>query len=107
MLGQDFHPGVIVLVCLKSPSDYDFPEFGEIIYVLVPDESKLLVVKRLCTDYYSQHYNAYCVTKSSNFALVDVGELAIHDVFHLYRLSSDSSQYYIVVRSCNHVEVCI
>lgn len=47
VLGQDFHPGVIV--CLKSPSDYDFPEFGEIIYVLVPDESKLLVVKRLCT----------------------------------------------------------
>ena len=102
VLGQTFHPGVIV--CLKSPTDSELPEFGEVIHILVPEESKLLVVRRVYSNYYSGHYNAYAVHKSSDTAMVNVCDLALHDVFHLYKLSS---MYYVVVRSCNHVEICI
>ena len=100
VLRQTFRPGVIV--CLKAPSDADFPEFGEIIQVFVPEESKLLLVRKLLTDCYCEHYNSYSVNKSSSYALTSVGELAIHDVFHLYR---SSASYFIVIRSCNHVEM--
>ena len=100
VLGQTFQPGVVV--CLKAPSDVDFPEFGEVTQVLVPDESKLLLVKKLHTECYSELYNAYSVNKSQNYALTSIGELAIHDVYHLYR---SSSELFVVVRSCNHVEM--
>lgn len=91
-------------MCLTAPCDNDFPEFGEIIHVLVPDDSKLLLVKKFNTDSYSAHYNAYCVTKSSVFTVVNITELALHDVFHPYKVLSS---YYIVVRSCSHVELSI
>ena len=102
ILGQTFRPGVIV--CLKSPSDNDFPVFGEVVQVLVPNELKFLLVRELDTTFYYAHFNAYNVTKSSNYALVDIGSLAIHDVFHLYK---SSSLLFVVVRSCNHVELCV
>ncbi len=99
VLGQTFSPGVIV--CLKAPSDADFPEFGGVTHVFVPDESKLLLVRKLYTDCYCEHYNAYSINKSF-YTFISVGELAIHDVFHLYRSSAHS---FVVVRSCHHVEM--
>ena len=102
VLGQKFHRGVVV--CLKAPSNSDFPEFGEVSHVLVPEETILLLVRKYHTDCYCSHYNAYCVTKSADYILVSVPELALHDVFHPYNVSSS---YFIVIRSCCHIEVCI
>lgn len=102
VLGQDFRRGVVV--CLKTPCDDDFPEFGEVTHILVPEESKILLVQKFLTRFYSEHYNAYCVVKTSEFTLVSVGDLALHDVFHPYNVESS---YYIVVRSSTHVEMCL
>ena len=102
VLGQDFHRGIVV--CLKAPCDDDFPEFGEVTHILVPEESKLLLVQKFLTGSYSEHYNAYCVTKTSYFTLINVGDLALHDVFHPY---SVLSSHYIVVRSSTHVEMLV
>ena len=71
-------------------------------HVLVPQDSKILLVQKFLTDSYSEHYNAYLVVKTSNFSLVSVSDLAIHDVFHPYTLLSS---HYIVVRSSTHVEM--
>lgn len=102
VLGKKFCRGVVV--CLKAPCDNDFPVFGEITHILVPEESKLLLVKKFDTGSYSKHSNAYCVTKSTNFTVVSVDQLALHEVFHPYNVLSS---YYIVVRSSSHVELCI
>lgn len=102
VLGQCFRSGVVV--CLKAPSNGDYPEFGAVTHVLVPEESKMLLVMKFSTGSYCSHYNAYCVTKTATFIVVNVDELALHDVFHPYQMSS---MYYIVVRSCYHVELYV
>ncbi len=81
VMGKKFHRGVVV--CLKAPCDDDFPEFGEVMKIFVPEESKLLLVRKFHTGSYCNHYNAYCVTKLSSFTVVSVTELALHDIFHI------------------------
>lgn len=102
MLGQDFCPGVCV--CLQAPSDDGYPEFARVMNVFVPDESKLLLVRMLATESYSPHKNAYCITKTSDYSIVKIDELAIHEVFTLYTLSSGS---YMVIRSYCHTEIFV
>ena len=102
VLGQDFRPGVCV--CIQAPSDNDYPVFASVMYVLVPDELKFLLISIYDTQSYSQHHNAYCVTKTSKYSVVCISELAIHDVFETYILSSGS---YVVIRSCCHTEVFV
>lgn len=100
ILGKKFHKGVVV--CLLAPCDNDFPQFGEVTHVLVPEESKLLLVRKFHTHAYINHFNAYHITKLARYAVIDVTELALHDLFHPYNISST---YYVVVRSCSHVEL--
>ena len=102
MLGQDFRPGVCV--CIQAPSNHDYPLFGRVMHVLVPEELKFLLIQIFDTLSYSQHHNAYCVVVTSQYAVVRVSELAIHDVFETYALSSGS---YVVIRSCCHTEVFV
>ena len=102
VLGHTFKSGVVV--CLRAPSDNEYPQFGEIVHVFVPDESKVFLVRELITESYCSHYNSYNVSKTSSFTALTVDELALHDVFHIYKLSS---LYYITIRSCCHVELFI
>ena len=102
VLGQEFRSGVVV--CLKAPSNECFPKFGQVIHVLVPDEMKLLLVKLFDTESYSQHHNAYCVNMTSDYSIISVDKLALHDVFCLYKLASITL---IVVRSCCHTDLFI
>ena len=74
------------------------------IYVLVPEELKFLLIQIYDTQSYSQHHNAYCVAMTSKYSVVLISELAIHDVFETYILSSGS---YVVVRSYCHTEVSV
>lgn len=102
MLGQDFHQGVCV--CLQAPSDDSYPKFACVTQVLVPEGSKLLLVRLLKTDSYSQHRNAYCVSMAPDYAIISITELALHDVFTMYTISSVS---YMIIRSCCHVEMFV
>ena len=92
VLGQTFHPGVIV--CLKAPSDDDFPEFGEVTQVFVPDELKLLLVRKLHTDCYSEHYNAYNIKAMHSLVLVNWQ-------FMMCFTCTDHQNIFVVVRSCS------
>lgn len=102
VLGQDFRPGVTV--CLQAPCDDDYPKFARVMHVLVPEEFRLLLVRVFNTESYSQHHNAYCVTMTSHYAVIRIDELALHDIFNIYILSSIS---YVVVRSCCHIELFV
>lgn len=102
MLGHDFYPGVCV--CIQAPSDDDYPEFACVVNVLVPQDSKLLLVRMLTTDSYSLHRNAYCVSMTSHYKIIRIEELAIHDVFTIYTQSSVS---YLIIRSCCHAEIFV
>ena len=72
------------------------------VYILVPEELKVLLLRLYSTDGYSQHMNAYTVTPTTSYDVIRIHELALHDVFTVHTLSSLS---YVVVRSCCHVEV--
>ena len=72
--------------------------------ILVPEESKILLVQKFSTGFYSPHYNAYCVYKTSDYCLVNVNDLAIHDVFQPYDVFS---LLYVVVRSHTQVDMFI
>ena len=99
ILGQTFNPGDIV--CLEAPNDSDYPVFAQVLAIIVPDDNKFLLVRKLLTQLYSSHLNAYKVSKLSCFNIVTVSELALHDVFSIYKSS------YIVVRSCCNVELLV
>ena len=62
VLGQIFRPGDFV--CLEMPSDDNYPTFGQIVFIIVPEDFKLLIVKKLKTESYSAHLNAYSVITS-------------------------------------------
>ena len=53
---MELHHGAV-----KPPCDDAFPEFSEVKYVLVPDGHKSLLVKKLYTSTYSNHFSAYNV----------------------------------------------
>ena len=65
VFGKKFERGVVV--CLRAPRDDDLPEFGEIVNIIVPEESKLLLVRKFHTTAYCNHYYAYSVTKLSSY----------------------------------------
>ena len=100
VLGTKFHPGA--LVCLKVPADEDYPLFAEVKYIFVPDDTKLLLVKKLSTTSFSNHYNAYHVSPTPSYCLVNVTDLALHQVFYLCTIGS---AYYVTIKSCHHVEL--
>lgn len=102
ILGQEFYPGICV--CIQAPSDNDFPIFARVMCVLVSEDLKFLLVQTFNTEFFSQHHNAYCVTLASQYLIIRVSELALHDVFVTYSLLSAS---YIVVRSCCHAEIFV
>ena len=99
ILGKEFRPGAIV--CLRPPSNESYPLFGEIIRVFVPNHEKTFLVRMYNTVQYSSHYNAYEITQCSQFRVVCLKQLAIHDVFHKYHLKTCS---YIIIKSFHHVE---
>ena len=99
ILGKEFRPGAIV--CLRPPANEEYPVFGEIIKIFVPNDEKTFLLHVYNTEMYSSHYNAYEVTRSSQFRVVPLEKLAIHDVFHKYHLKP---KMYIVIRSFHHVD---
>ena len=88
-------------MCLEAPSDSGYPGFAKVLSIIVPDDNKFLLVRKLLTQSYSSHLNAYEISKSLDFELVSVSDLALHDVFSVYGSS------YIVVRSCCAVDLFI
>lgn len=76
--------------------------FGQVAQILVPCDFKFLLVRKYFTTRYSQHYHAYHVEKTPDFSVVNITDLAIHEVFHVYKLLSCE---YVTVRSCNHVDL--
>ena len=88
MLGKEFRPGAII--CLQSPSNTDFPIFGEITRIFVPNDTKKLLVQLYDTENYSPHYNGYQVAKIDQFRVVSLDQLEVyHKYCHLtYMLSS-------------------
>ena len=102
-LGQEFRRGAVV--CTKQPCDEDYPEFMEVSHVLVHEEAKYLVLKKLETVSFSHHYFAYPLETLEDYTcmLLSVCNLALQ-VFHKYCIGSS---FYVVVRSCDHVEFLI
>ena len=92
------------MVCVKRPSDDDYPDFGEVSRVLIHEEAKYLVLKKFATVTFSHHYFAYEVAPLQDYMLLSVCDLAIHQVFHKYYAQSN---FYVVVRSCDHVELLV
>ena len=51
-----------VVVCCDFDESTDMPTFGEITdIVITPSQEVLFVMQTLVTDYFEQHYFAYCV----------------------------------------------
>ena len=78
--------------------------FGEVVHIPIHDNVKYFVVKLLITTEFSHHYFAYKVMFSDNFEVVKLSKLALHQVLHKYRVLSN---YYVVIRSCSHVELIL
>ena len=91
-------------MCTKRLSDDDYPDFGEVSHILVYKDAKYLVLKEFETVTFSHHYFAYQVEPLQDFVLLSVCDLAIHQVFHKYCIES---RLYVVVKSCDHVELLI
>ena len=64
-LGQKFRGGDVV--CLQAPLDISCPTFGQKIWILVPEDLKILVVKKLRTEAYLSNYNAYHINGSIEY----------------------------------------
>ena len=73
--GMEVHRGAVV--CVKPPCDNAFPEFSEVKYVLVPDGHKSLLVKKLYTSTYSNHFSAYIVETTLHWNIVSVADLGL------------------------------
>lgn len=91
-------------MCTKRPSDHDYPDFGEVSHILVHEEAKYVVLKKFETTNFSHHYFAYEIEPMEDFMLLSVCDLAIHQVFYKYCVVSN---FYVVVKSCDHVELFI
>ena len=89
------------MVCVTPPTSLELPTFGEVVRVLIHDDTKELLLCLYNTEAYSQHFNAYQVVKSNQFSLVSITQLGIFEVYHKYSVSSHS---YVVIKSYHHVE---
>ena len=96
-LGQEFRCGG--MVCVERPKDTEYPVFGEILHVILIDDVKYLAV-HLYSAEFCQHYYAYKVRSTNSFVVVTVNKL----VFHKYNVLSE---LLVVVRSCDHIELCV
>ena len=100
-LGQEFQPGGIV--CVQKPSDSEYPVFGEIQHIIVVEDLKYLAVK-LYSSEFCFHYFAYKVCSTDSFQIIPITKLALHQVYHKY---SVLSQNFVIIRSCDHIELQI
>ena len=100
MLGVEFRPRA--LVCLKAPSDSNFPVFGEIQHIIISEDSKIFLIQVYETDFFSHHFNSYCIKNTTTYTIIDVRSLKMHQVFHKYYIRST---IYVTIRSCNTVEL--
>ena len=100
-LGQEFRPGA--MVCVQKPSDSEYPVFGEVQHIIVVDDIKYLAVE-LHSSEFSFHYFAYKVSSNHSFQIVPITKLALHQVYHKYNVSSYT---FVVIRSCDHIELLI
>ena len=99
-LGQEFRSGAIV--CTKRPSDNDFPEFGEVVKILLHEDAKYLLLKKMNTICFSHHYYSYKIEPLIECTLVLICSLSLHQVFHKYYANSE---YFVVVRILTmHIE---
>ena len=95
-----------VVVCCDFDESTDMPTFGEITdIVITPSQEVLFVMQTLVTDYFEQHYFAYCVHRV-------YGELYIYrpsELLDPYPLilsrtfSSNSSNSGLFVRTKHHL----
>ena len=76
--------------------------FGEVIHIPVQHDVKYFVVRLLSTIDFSHHFFAYKVMSTENYEVVALSKLALHQVLHKYCVLSN---YYVVLRSCDHVEL--
>ena len=78
--------------------------FGEVIHIPIQDDVKYFVVRSLITTEFSHHFFAYKVMSTESYEVVLLSKLALHQVLHKYCVLSN---YYVVVRSCDHVELIL
>ena len=98
-MGKEFRPGAIV--CTTPPSNLDYPTFGEIIRIFIPNDTKQFLVSLYHTEKYSAHFNSYQVVKTNQFSIISIRKLAIHDVYHKYFVPP---HMYVVIKSYHHIE---
>ena len=98
--GCEFRPGAIV--CLKRPCDNEFPLFGEILHIILLNDMKYLLVQQMEAQCFDYHFYSYPINPLSEHRLVNICDLAMHQVLHKYCVNYT---YYVVVRSCDHVEL--
>ena len=100
-VGQEFRPGA--MVCMQKPSDNEYPVFGEIKHIIIVDDVKYLAVE-LYSSEFCFHYFAYKVCSILSFQIIPITKLAIHQVYHKYSVSFHN---FVVIRSCDHIELLI
>lgn len=100
-VGQEFRPGA--MVCMQKPSDNEYPVFGEIKHIIIVDDVKYLAVE-LYSSEFCFHYFAYKVCSILSFQIVPITKLVIHQVYHKYSVSFHN---FVVIRSCDHIELLI
>ena len=78
--------------------------FGEVIYIPIQDDVKYFVVRSLITTKFSHHFFAYKVMFTESHEVVLISKLALDQVLQKYCVLSN---YYVVVRSRDHVELIL
>ena len=78
--------------------------FGEIVHIPLQDNLKYFVLSLFTTVEFSHHFFAYNIVSSEEYKVVELSQLALHQVLHKYHIMS---KYYVIVRSCSHVELLI
>ena len=99
ILGNKFCLGAIV--CVNPPTNSEYPTFGEIVCIFVPDDSKKLLLHLYNIQTYSLHFNAYLIVQNTQFSVLSICQLEIHEVYHRYMVSPHT---YISIKSYHHVE---
>jgi hypothetical protein len=85
---------------VSPPTNSEYPIFGEIVRIFVPNDTKQLLLRSYDTETYSAHFNAYQVTQNNQYSIISVSQLGIHEVYHRYIVSPHS----YVLKSYHHVE---
>ena len=99
VLGKEFRPGAVV--CATSPSNLEYPTFGEIIRIFISNDIIHFLVSLYHTETYSPHFNSYQVVKTNQFSVISIRKLGIPDVYHKYFVPP---HMYVVIKSYHHIE---